>query len=245
MKTALITGVSGKIGKEIAKKFIENGYFVMGVYNRNENSIKELNGYLSEKNLSDYFVAVQADISTIQGVDYVTGRFRENFSHIDVLVNNAGVDLIKLCSDTTEEEYDEVFNVNVKASYFFASNFIADMVSRQNGKIIFVSSIWGVSGASMESAYSASKFALVGLTKSLAKELGESNINVNCVCPGVIDSPMNDVFSSEEKQELINRTPLKRMGEAKEVASVVYYLSSDEASFITGQAITLDGGFTL
>ena len=119
------------------------------------------------------------------------------------------------------------------------------MIDRKSGKIVNVSSIWGKDGASMESCYSASKSALIGFTKALAKEVGPSGINVNCVCPGVIDTKMNARFSKEEMQDLINETPLLRLGKASEIAELIYFLSSEKANFITGQIITADGGFTL
>lgn len=245
MKTALVTGISGKIGGEIAKKLINDGYFVVGQYNSNEKAVALFEDYLIKNNLTDYFVGVKADFSKTSEIDKLYDRFKQNFSHIDLLVNNAGVDLISLVEDTTEQQFDNVFNINVKSAFMLTKKFIPDMLDRKSGNVIFISSIWGLKGASCESVYSASKFALVGLAKSLAKELGPNGIRVNAVCPGVIDSPMNDVFSQNEKQQLIDETPLKRLGKAGEVADLVSYLASDSSSFITGQAIAVDGGFTL
>ena len=155
------------------------------------------------------------------------------------------ISLIKLFDETTDEEWDNVFNVNVKSAYILTKFSLKSMIARKSGKIINVSSIWGKDGASMECCYSASKSALIGLTKALAKEVGPSNINVNCVCPGVIDTKMNARFSKDEMQDLVNETPLLRLGTANEIAKLIYFLSSNEASFITGQIITADGGFTL
>lgn len=245
MKTVLITGVSGTIGKAIAKKYLSEGYFVLGQYNKNIRSIDNFVAELEELNLKESFYPICADFSTADGVEELVSRVYQNFNHVDVLVNNAGVDLIKLLQDTEEEEYDEVMNVNLKSSVLLTKAMVNPMIERKQGKIIFISSIWGVQGASMESVYSASKFALIGLTKSLAKELGYNNITVNAVCPGVIDSPMNDVFTEEEKTDLIERTPLSRLGKPEEVAELVYFLTSEKAEFINGQAIVVDGGFAL
>ena len=245
MKTVLITGVSGTIGKAIAQKYLSEGYFVLGQYNTNQRSIDNFINDLEESGLKEYFYPIKADFSKSDGVDELINRVYQNFKHVDVLINNAGVDLIKLFQDTEEEEYDEVMNVNLKSSVALTKAMVKPMIDRKEGKIIFISSIWGLQGASMESIYSASKFALIGLTKSLAKELGSSNVTVNAVCPGVIDSPMNDVFTEEEKLDLINRTPLNRLGNAEEVAELVYFLTSEKASFINGQSIAIDGGFAL
>lgn len=245
MRVALITGVSGAIGKAIALEFLKNGYFVIGQYNSNAKKIEEFKNEIADSEYSDYFFAVQADFSKESEVQKLYETVSKSFKHIDVLVNNAGKDLYKLVTETENCEWDEIFNVNVKSAFILTKNFAREMISRSSGKIVFVSSIWGNNGGSMESAYSASKSALIGFTKALAKELSPSNINVNCVCPGVIDTPMNDRFSKEEKLELEERTPLKRMGTPSEIADIIYFLSSEKSDFITGQVITVDGGFTL
>lgn len=244
MKTALITGVSGAIGKATALEFLKNGYFVIGQYNQNEKAIAKFKEELSNLNLDDMFFAYKSDFSSEEQVELLVKNVKEDFKHLDALVLNAGVDLYKLVGDTENCEYDRVFNVNVKAPFILTKRFSKMMVEKESGKILFVSSIWGNVGGSMESVYSASKSALIGFTKALAKELAPS-INVNCVCPGVIDTPMNDRFTKEEKKELENQTPLKRMGSTSEIASLIYFLCSENASFITGQIITADGGFTL
>ncbi len=244
MKTALITGVSGAIGKATALEFLKNGYFVVGQFNQNEDAIAKFREELSNLNLGDMFFAVKCDFNSEQQVELLVEKVKEDFKHLDVLVLNAGVDLYKQIGDTENCEYDKVFNVNVKAPFILTKHFSKMMVERESGKILFVSSIWGEVGGSMESVYSASKSALIGFTKALAKELAPS-VNVNCVCPGVIDTPMNDRFTKEEKKELEIKTPLKRMGNTNEIASLIYFLCSEKANFITGQIITADGGFTL
>lgn len=245
LKTALITGASGGIGKAIVKAFLSQGYFVLGQYNSNEQAMIELKDDLKVQGLSDYFFAIKADLSKSQGVNHLFETVSKSFKSIDVLVNNAGVDLYKLVTDTSEEEWDYSFNVNVKAGFMLSKLFLPAMICKQKGKIIFVSSIWGNNGASMEAVYSASKWAVNGFCKSLAKEVASSGITVNCVSPGVVDTKMNERFNQEEVQSLIEATPLGRMCKPEEVASLITFLASESADFITGANITIDGGFTL
>ena len=245
MKIALITGASGGIGGETVKTFIKNGYFVAGLYNRGQKEIDELVGYLKEKGLSDFFCAYKCDLKNEGEINSVIEKISADFKHIDVLINNAGVDLYKLITDTAVKEWDGVFSVNVKAAFILTKFALKSMIARKSGSIVNVSSVWGISGASMEAAYSASKAALIGLTKATAKEVAESGITVNCVCPGVIDTKMNDCFSSDEKEELISRIPLNRMGSPAEIAELIYFLCSEKAGYITGQTINCDGGFLL
>lgn len=245
MKVALITGAGGAIGSATAKKFIDQGYFVIGQYNKSKASIENFIEQLNAQEKADYFFAVQCDFTDSEQIKNMLNVVNKSFKRIDVLVNNAGVGLYKLINQTTESEWDTLFNVNVKASYMVTNGVIDGMINAKKGKIINVSSIWGAVGASMEVAYSASKSALIGYTKALAKELAPSGICVNCVCPGVIDTPMNARFNAQEMQELKDQTPLGRLGNSKEIADLIYYLSSDSADFITGQVITCDGGITL
>ncbi len=244
MKTALVTGASGGIGKAIVKEFISNGYFVVAQYNKNYKGIQELVEELPE-NQREYLFTISADFNIKGEAQKLFDKVSKSFRHIDVLVLNAGKDLYKLYTDTTEEEWDSLFSVNVKANFMLSKLFLPEMISRQSGNIIFVSSIWGNNGASMEVCYSATKASLIGLTKSLAKEVSYSKINVNCVCPGVVDTPMNSRFSQEEMSEIISSTPMGRTCSPEEVASLIYYLTTEKAKFITGQTITIDGGFTL
>ena len=245
MKTALITGASGGIGGELVKIFIEHGYFVVGLYNRGEKEIENLSERLKEKGVSDFFVALKCDLKNQTETRAALDRISGSFKHIDALVNNAGVDLYKLITETDEKEWDDVFAVNVKAAFILTKFALKSMIERKAGSIVNVSSVWGVSGASMEVAYSASKAALIGFTKATAKEVAESGITVNCVCPGVIDTKMNDCFSGDEKREIVSRIPLSRMGTPAEIAELVYFLCSGKAGYITGQTINCDGGFLL
>ena len=240
MKTALITGASGAIGGAIAEKFIKDGYFVVGGYNENEKRVKEL-----EKKYKDLFFGVKADLKSESEIRALYGYAEKNFGHIDALILNAGIGLYKLLTDTTLEEWDGVFSVNVRSSFLLSKLCLNEMIRRGRGKIVFISSVWGKVGASMETAYSASKAALIGLTKALAKEVSPSGICVNCVCPGVIASKMNARFSEKEMAALTAKTPVGRIGSPEEVAELCAYLCSEKADFITGQDFSVDGGFGL
>lgn len=245
MKVAFITGVSGAIGGATALKFVQNGYFVVGTYFNNKTNADNLKSNLESLGYKDCFFPVKVNLNDEKSIVSAYGYTIKNFGHIDALILNAGVDIYKQIQDTSRAELENLLNINFTANYSLCRLFSENFIERKKGKIVFVSSIWGVSGASMESAYSASKFAIVGLCKSLAKELAPSNINVNCVCPGVIDTPMNSRFNKEELKDIISRTPLGRLGKSEEVASLIGFLASDNADFITGQAITVDGGFIL
>ncbi|MDY6368174.1 MAG: SDR family oxidoreductase [Clostridia bacterium] len=245
MKVALISGVSGGIGGRTAELFAEKGYFVLGLYGKNENGIKKLESNLKGKGLSDCFFAYKCYLCSVYQIKTTLKKINESFKHIDALINVAGIDLFKQVNDTTDEEWDNIFSVNVKSVFMLTKFALGLMIPKKYGKIVNISSIWGLSGASMESAYSASKAALIGFTKSVAKEVGDSGITANCICPGVIDTKMNDCFTDAEKAELIARTPLSRMGRPDEIAKLAYFLCSEDADFITGQTITVDGGFLL
>ena len=245
MKVALITGASGGIGYATCIKFIKNGYFVIAVYNNGESQIQKLRKELDENGFSNFLLPVKCDLNSDAEIKSSFEIIKRNFKFVDVLVNNAGIDVYKLLTETTDDEWETVFNVNVKSAFKFSRFVLDGMIKKQAGNIINISSIWGEKGASMEVAYSASKSALIGFSKALAKEVAPSNIRVNSICPGVIDTKMNSSFSQEEMQDIISSTPLKRIGTPQEVADLIWFLSSDKASFITGQVITIDGGFAL
>ena len=240
MKAAFVTGSSGDIGVKIVERLVKDGYFVVGQYNKDEVSAKEL-----KEKFSGYFFPVKADLTDEKEISAAVGYFYDNFPRADVFIHCAGKDLYKLAQDTTEKEWDEIFAVNVKSAFLITKRFIPEMVKAKRGRIIFVTSVWGKAGACMESAYAASKSALKTYALSLAKELGPSGIMVNCVCPGAIDTPMNDIFDENEKRDICERTALGRLGRANEIADLVTFLASDRASFITGQTITADGCFNI
>ncbi len=242
MKNVLITGASGDIGSEIAKNFASLGYRLLLVYNHNFEKINDLSTELSAITETAIF---KCDLSKEEDAKNLIDEIIKKFKRIDVLVNSAGVSLIKQIQDTKMEDYDFIFNNNVKSTINTIKFVVPYMISEKYGKIINISSMWGKVGASMESLYSASKGAINSLTLSLAKELGPSNINVNAVCPGLIKSKMNANIEKEAIDEIIASTPLNRIGSCKDVANLVEFLSSDKADFITGQIISVDGGFSL
>ena len=236
MKTVLITGGSRGIGRAAVKRFAHGGYQVVFCYHSHKTEAAAL---LSE--LSDLPVAgVQADVSDPEAVKRLTDGL-----HVDVLVNNAGIARQKLLCEITPEEWDRMFAVNVRGMYLCARAVLPNMIRRQNGKIINLSSIWGITGASCEAAYSASKAAVIGLTRALAKEVGPSGIQVNCVAPGVIDTEMNGALSPETLAALRGETPLGVLGKASDVAEAIGFLVSDRADFITGQVLAPNGGMIL
>ena len=163
--------------------------------------------------------------------------------HVDAIVNNAGVSSSGLFVDISESEWDEMFAINTKGAFLVTKSFLPDMLSRQRGSIVNISSIWGETGAAAEVCYSASKAALIGMTKALAKELAPSGIRVNCVCPGCIDTDMNKCYSDEERAAIAEDIPLGREGTVEEAAHAIEFLSSDAASYITGQVIGVNGGW--
>jgi 3-oxoacyl-[acyl-carrier protein] reductase len=169
----------------------------------------------------------------------------EKIGDIDILINNAGISRINLFTDISEQEWDDVFDVNIKGMFLVTRAFLPGMIRRKYGKIINISSMWGVTGGSCEVHYSASKAAVIGFTKALAKEEGPSGINVNCIAPGVIETEMNAQLDDEAKRELCEETPLMRLGKPEEIANAALFLASDAASFITGQVICSDGGITI
>ena len=245
MKKAIVTGASGGIGGQIAIDLARAGYFVFAQYNKNKSGVDKIISDLEKEGVSGTVCALEINLSDLDSITRGINKVNSSFSSIDLIVNCAGVGLYKLASETTEKEWSDLFSVNVSGMHILTSKLLGGMISNKSGKIINISSVWGNVGASMEVAYSASKSAIIGYTKALAKEVAPSNITVNCVCPGVIDTAMNSRFSKEEMDELVNSTPLNRLGCATDVSNLVLFLASDKADFITGQIITVDGGFTL
>ena len=242
MKTAIITGASGGIGSAIARKLASENYTLALVYNSSENEIKKLKDELST--FSQVFV-YKCDLKNESQIKYFIQDFASRVGKIDVLVNCAGVSQSGLIQDISVDDYYFIFDNNVKSAVLVTKYVSKYMINEKFGKIVNISSMWGRVGASMESLYSASKGAINALTLSLAKELGPSNINVNAICPGLIDTRMNKGYNAQEINDIIDETPLSRIGKPEDVASLVAFLASEESSFITGQIITIDGGLTL
>ncbi|MBQ7880211.1 MAG: SDR family oxidoreductase [Clostridia bacterium] len=231
MKTVLVTGGVRGIGRAIALAFLQKNYRVCVTYSKDEQSAEEMRAFGVEAYKSD--VRNEADVNTL--FQAVGG--------VDILVNNAGVALIKQIQDVTAAEFDDLFAVNVRGAFLCCREAAKGMIDKQSGLIVNISSVWGEVGGSCESVYSASKAALIGFTKALAKELGWSKIRVNCVSPGVIDTAMNARFTPEETQGFIDEIPMGRLGLPEDVAKAVLYLADNE--YVTGADIPVNGGFSI
>ncbi len=234
MSVVVVTGGTGAIGKAIAAEFAVTDDVII-TYNSRKEEAESLCAEL-------HCTAVQMDVSDRNSVDAAASEILKKFGHVDILVNNAGISHIGLFTDMTQDEWNRVLSVNLTGCFNMTQACVKSMISRKSGAIVNISSVWGVHGASCEVAYSAAKAGMIGMTKALAKELGASGITVNCIAPGVIDSPMNSSHLLEEElQQLAESTPLMRLGRAEEVAKAVRSIA--ENSFITGQVLGVDGGF--
>lgn len=242
-KTVLVTGASRGIGYAIAKKFAYNGFNVAINYNVNRTAAQSLERELAREQCS--VMTVQADVSSQEQVFNMIENVNSHFGNIDILVNNAGIAGQSLFTDISTEEWDRMFDINVKGMFQCCKAVLPHMIRNRWGKIVNISSIWGLTGASCEVHYSASKAAVIGLTRALAKEVGPSNIQVNCVAPGVIDTDMNSGLDNETLEDLKEQTPLGVIGTGNDIAETVFFLTSDNAGFITGQVISPNGGFLI
>ncbi len=229
MKTAIITGGSGAIGAALAAEFSRD-YSVVFTYLNNEKSARQLAQKYGAQ-------AVRCDISDPEEVK----KLKPFFADCRLLINNAGISQIKLFTDITDDDWNRMVGVNLSGAFYMSRAAVPAMVHRKDGCIINISSVWGVYGASCEVHYSAVKAGVIGMTKALAKELGPSGIRVNCIAPGVIDTPMNAHLSAEEMRELTDCTPLGRLGTPDEIAHAARFLESNR--FTTGQILGVDGGF--
>lgn len=242
-KTVLITGASRGIGKATAEAFAKNGYRVIINYFQSKKEAEQLCKEL--KGIGCDCLTVQADVSKEAQVSDMMENIRNFSSHIDVLVNNAGVDLQKILIDTTQNEWDRLFDINIKGMFNCCRAVLPEMVKRKYGKIVNISSILGVNGASCEVAYSATKAAVIGFTKALAKEVGSCGINVNCVAPGVVMTDMMRKLGEETLQSLKEATPLGVIGTPEDIAKSVLFLASDKSKFTTGQILSPNGGLVI
>lgn len=238
-QTVLITGASRGIGAAAARLFAAQGYRVAICCHTQMEKAEELAASLPDAAAFTADIAKETEV--VRMVDAVHSRFGE----IHVLVNNAGIAMQKMFTDTTAADWNRVFDVNVTGIFYACRAVLPEMIRRKSGRIVNVSSMWGVTGASCEVAYSASKAAVIGLTKALAKEVGLSGITVNCVAPGVIDTEMNANLSAEDRAVLCDETPLARIGTAQEAAQAILFLASDRASFVTGQVLGVNGGIVI
>lgn len=232
MRTVFITGGSRGIGAAVTRKFAASGDKVFFTYNNSKEAAEKL----AEETGA---IPVFCNVADPASVD----RALCAAENVDVLVTSAGISKIGLITDTDNETWNELVATNLSGTFYTVRKASEIMVKNHSGRIITIGSVWGNYGASCEVAYSATKAGVRGLTKALAKELAPSNITVNCIEPGVIDTDMNAHFSPEDRQIIENDIPVGRMGTPEEVASLVYYLASSDAAYITGQCIGIDGGF--
>lgn len=241
MKTILITGASGDIGSSIASMFNKKQNNLLLIYNKNKENAEKIKSTLNLCNVEIFC----CDLKNSDEIKKLVEEIILKYKKIDYLINCAGISKFQQIQDTTEQDYYEIMDNNLKSTIMLTSYVSKYMISEKYGRIVNISSMWGVVGASMETLYSASKGAINTFTKALAKELGLSNITVNAICPGLIDTKMNKNLTKETVKEIVDATPLNRIGTPKDVANLVEFLCSENASFITGQIITIDGGFSL
>lgn len=240
-KIAIITGASRGIGREIAKQIAKNGVKVIANYNQSEKEAKKLKEELKKQNID--IDIVKADVSKREEAQKLVKFALEKYKKVDILINNAGISEYKMFTDETDEDWNKIINTNLYSAFVMSQEVIPNMVHQKKGCIINISSIWGIVGASLEVLYSISKAGMNGMTKALAKELGPSNIRVNSIAPGSIDTDMNANLTEKEVKELEQEIPLERIGKVEDIAKCVKWLIED--NYTTGQIISINGGWTI
>ncbi len=235
MAVVLVTGGSRGIGRAICEKFAAEGYKVAVNYEKSEEAAAALADKIGGK-------AYRADVSSYAEVFAMFDKIEEELGEVDILINNAGISTFGLFQDCSDEEWERIFGVNVKGVFNCAKRAVGSMLRKQKGSIVNISSIWGVTGASCESHYSATKAAIIGYTKALAKELGPSGIRVNCVAPGATETEMNARFSPEDMAAVAEETALGYIAKPEEIAEAVFFAASEKASYMTGAVLNINGG---
>lgn len=238
MKTVLITGGSRGIGRAMVELFSKNGYKVAFTYRNSESEAKSL----AE---STGALAIRADSAIESDVISAVKTVEDNLGAVDCLVNNAGISSFSLFTDLTLEDWNNHLAVNLTGAFLYSKAVIPSMVSRKSGRIINITSMWGIVGSSCEVHYSTAKAGIIGMTKALAKELGPSGITVNAIAPGLIETDMNKGLSEEEVKAVVDETPLMRVGYPREVAEAALFLASESAAFITGEVMNVSGGYIM
>ena len=238
MKTVLITGGSRGIGREMVMAFCEKGYRVAFTYKVSHTEAKKLSEECGA-------IAICADSEKESEILKAVEITEEKLGSVEILINNAAVSSFSMVSDITLEEWRRMFSVNVDAPFLYIKAVLRGMVRNKYGRIINISSMWGEVGSSCEVHYSATKAALIGMSKALAKELGPSGITVNCIAPGIINTDMNSTVDDAVMAELVENTPLVRMGTARDVANAALFLAGEGGNFITGTVLDVNGGFVI
>jgi len=240
-KVAIVTGASRGIGKGIAIELAKAGVCVVINYKNNDEAAKET---LDEiRKLGAYALIIKGDVSDYAFSKTMVKNTIDKLGKIDILINNAGISKVGLFMDATPQEWDNILNVNLKGAINCSHSVVKEMISQKGGSIINISSMWGEVGASCEVIYSASKGAINAFTKALAKELAPSNVRVNAIAPGVIDTEMNKWLTNDERKSLVSEIPMMKFGEVSDIGKLVTFLASENSKYITGQVITIDGGF--
>jgi len=241
MKTAIITGASKGIGAVIAKRLNELGYNLVLNYRNSTAAMDELINSFSNKETKN--ITVQCDVSNFDDSKNLIETAYDNFKTVDVLINNAGVTRDNLLAMMTEDEFDQVIDTNLKGSFNCCKHIAKKMMKQKYGRILNISSVVGLMGNAGQVNYSASKAGIIGMTKSMARELARKNILVNAIAPGFIQTEMTDKIPEEMKEEMIKNIPLQRLGNPSDIADAVEFLISDKSSYITGQVLSVNGGF--
>lgn len=237
----IVTGASKGIGRNIAKNLAIKGYQVIANYNKSEKEILNLKQELLEENINiDIF---RADVSKREEVEKLVSYTIEKYKKIDVLINNAGISQIKEFTQITDDDWNNMININLNSVFYMTQNVCKNMIRNKKGCIINISSIWGITGASCEVHYSVSKAGIDAMTKALAKELGPSNIRINSIAPGIIDTDMNKSLTQEEIKKIEEEIPLEKIGKTIDIEKCVEWLIEDK--YTTGQVISINGGWII
>ncbi|MDP6924718.1 MAG: 3-oxoacyl-[acyl-carrier-protein] reductase [Candidatus Scalindua sp.] len=242
-KTAIVTGGTRGIGKAIVLELAKSGCNVAFNYSKSDDLANELVKEIEA--LGVKAVAKKADVSDFESAKDMIKEVKDEFGQIDYLVNNAGITRDKLLAMMKEDDWDDVININLKSVYNFSKAVIMTMIKQKNGKILNITSVSGIAGVAGQTNYSASKAGMIGFTKALAKEIGKAKINVNAIACGFIETDMTSELPDVYKQKMTDMTALKRFGTTDDVAKVAKFLLSDDANYITGQVLSLDGGLAL
>lgn len=242
-RIALVTGAGRGIGRAIAIRLAELGANIVINYRSSEKEAEEVIEEIRSKGVSA--IMIQGDVSIYADSEKIIKSAVKHFGRLDILVNNAGITIDNLILRMKEEDFDKVVNVNLKGAFNCMKNAAPIMLKQRSGKIINISSVIGLVGNAGQANYAAAKAGIIGITKSVAKELGSRGINVNAIAPGFIETDMTESLGDNVKENLMDNIPLKRIGKPKDVANIAAFLASDEASYITGQVINVDGGMVM